>query len=254
MTDIIERLLDEQEDEHHQRFEPPDVSCGRLPYKRSVSQGDVLRNTGSRVWSSLRDPTRLAPGTSDPLKETGETAAHSAETAGREPDERQTLNNVLYVTRTGGMEYGIERPVQRGDWEKIEESFEATSKESAETDGRDGDTASLTDITPQSVIYDLQRAVIPRVERTWYGERHPILGKTLPTSPLTVPDRTGQASAAALYQRLRRTGEAAQYRGQGESGAGILPTMLHTDTVSLSELDRAFQRDARRYDSGFELY
>lgn len=254
MTDIIERLLDEQEDKHHERFEPPDVSCERLPFKRSGSQVDVQRNTGGRAQSRLQEPPQPAPGTFDPLEETGETAALLAETAGQEADERQARNKLLYVPAVGGIEYETERPVQSDIWDKIKVSTEAPPKGSAEADGQDGKAASLPEKTRQTAIYNMQWAVIPHSENTWYGERRPLLGKAAPTSPLTAAGRTGSVSAAVLYQQLRQTEAAAQYRGQAAAAAAFLPTAPHMDPVPLRELDRAFQRDARRYDGGFELY
>lgn len=254
MTDIIERLLDEQEDEHHERFEPPDVSCRRFPFKRSVSQVDVRRNTGGRAQSRLQEPPRLAPGTSDPLEETGETAALLAETAGQEAGEGQALNKLLYVPAADGLEFGTERPVQSGTWDKIKVPTEAPPKGFAETDGQDGEAASLPEKTRQTALYNKQWAVIPHGKNAWYSERRPVPGETAPASPLTAASRTESVSAAVLYQQLRQTAAAAQYRGQAAAAAAFLPTTPRTDPIPLHELDRAFQRDARRYDGGFELY
>ena len=64
----------------------------------------------------------------------------------------------------------------------------------------------------------------------------------------------GGTSGGALYQKLRQAQTAAEYRPNRTSVA-LLPAEDQKDAVQgLAELDRAFQRDARRYDGGFELY
>lgn len=64
----------------------------------------------------------------------------------------------------------------------------------------------------------------------------------------------GGASGGALYQKLRQAQTAAEYRPNRTSVA-LLPAEDGNGAVrGLVELDRAFQRDARRYDGGFELY
>lgn len=64
----------------------------------------------------------------------------------------------------------------------------------------------------------------------------------------------GSASGGALYQKLRQAQTAAEYRPNRTSVA-LLPAEDGNGAVrGLVELDRAFQRDARRYDGGFELY
>lgn len=64
----------------------------------------------------------------------------------------------------------------------------------------------------------------------------------------------GSASGGELYQRLRQAQTAAEYRPNRTSVA-LLPAEGQSGAVKgLAELDRAFQRDARRYDGGFEFY
>lgn len=64
----------------------------------------------------------------------------------------------------------------------------------------------------------------------------------------------GSASGGALYQKLRQAQTAAEYRPNRTSVA-LLPAEEGNGSVQgLAELDRAFQRDARRYDGGFEFY
>ena len=64
----------------------------------------------------------------------------------------------------------------------------------------------------------------------------------------------GSASGGALYQKLRQAQTAAEYRPNRTSVA-LLPAEGQSGAVKgLAELDRAFQRDARRYDGGFEFY
>ncbi|MEG1857483.1 MAG: hypothetical protein RR216_01990 [Pseudoflavonifractor sp.] len=62
------------------------------------------------------------------------------------------------------------------------------------------------------------------------------------------------AGGRSLTERLRRTAAAAEYRGRGTQ----MPTGTGADRapkrMGAAELDMAFERDARRYDGGFELY
>lgn len=64
------------------------------------------------------------------------------------------------------------------------------------------------------------------------------------------------AGAAVLYRGMRRTAEAARYRGREgtREAAGRGLTVEARRAMDLEALDRAFQRDARRYDGGFERY
>lgn len=64
----------------------------------------------------------------------------------------------------------------------------------------------------------------------------------------------GSASGGELYQKLRQAQTAAEYR-PNRTSVTLLPAAEQKNSVhGLEELDRAFQRDARRYDGGFELY
>ena len=64
----------------------------------------------------------------------------------------------------------------------------------------------------------------------------------------------GSASGGALYQKLRQAQTAAEYR-PNRTSVTLLPAEEGNGSVQgLAELDRAFQRDARRYDGGFEFY
>lgn len=66
--------------------------------------------------------------------------------------------------------------------------------------------------------------------------------------------RESASGGRGLYQRLRQAQTAAEYRPNRTSVA-LLPAEERNGSVQgLAELDRAFQRDARRYDCGFELY
>lgn len=57
-----------------------------------------------------------------------------------------------------------------------------------------------------------------------------------------------------LYQRLRQAQTAAEYRPNRTNVALLTAEEGNGSVQGLAELDRAFQRDARRYDGGFELY
>ena len=71
---------------------------------------------------------------------------------------------------------------------------------------------------------------------------------------VTAVFRGSASGGGELYQRLRQAQTAAEYRPSRTSVA-LLPAEAQSGSVQgLAELDRAFQRDARRYDGGFELY
>ena len=81
-----------------------------------------------------------------------------------------------------------------------------------------------------------------------------------PTGAVSWPEGTGavflgrRSAGGGLYRRLRQAQTAAEYR-LSRTGAVLLPAEGRNGSVQgLAELDRAFQRDARRYDGGFELY
>lgn len=80
-------------------------------------------------------------------------------------------------------------------------------------------------------------------------------GRRLPRIGWIAENRTRDAeSAETLYQRLRQAGKTARYRVRPEAAAELRPAAPDAGRLSLDELDRTFQRDARRYDCGFELY
>ena len=64
------------------------------------------------------------------------------------------------------------------------------------------------------------------------------------------------AGSAVLAQRLRRTGRVSRLaRGGGSTVTVTLPDRSSpAPALDLLALDRAVQRDARRYDGGFTLY
>lgn len=68
--------------------------------------------------------------------------------------------------------------------------------------------------------------------------------------------RTG--GSGTLYGQLRRSGAAAEYKGRAGSADRIIPLEKsgggETAGLTPTELDLAFQRDARRYDGAFALY
>lgn len=81
-----------------------------------------------------------------------------------------------------------------------------------------------------------------------------------PAGAVSWPEGTGavflgrRSAGEGLYRRLRQAQTAAEYR-PSRTGAVLLPAEGRNGSVQgLAELDRAFQRDSRRYDGGFELY
>lgn len=81
-----------------------------------------------------------------------------------------------------------------------------------------------------------------------------------PTGAVSWPEGTGavflgrRSAGEGLYRRLRQAQTAAEYR-PSRTGAVLLPAEGQSGAIrGLAEMDRAFQRDARRYDGGFELY
>ncbi|BDF68627.1 hypothetical protein CE91St43_25990 [Oscillospiraceae bacterium] len=80
-------------------------------------------------------------------------------------------------------------------------------------------------------------------------------------SPLDLPLASGGApaiaepSGAAWLRRLARTAEAAGYVRDRRGGLALLaPEEASLPAMGAEELDRAVERDARRYGGGFELY
>lgn len=69
-------------------------------------------------------------------------------------------------------------------------------------------------------------------------------------------ETTRQQVAEHLYQQMQRTRYASQFRGTG-TAAGKGTALRHAmetsaRTVEAGDIDRAFERDARRYDGGFQ--
>ncbi len=67
-----------------------------------------------------------------------------------------------------------------------------------------------------------------------------------------------EVAAAALLERLERARQVAGY-GTGTGGSGVRLSVPQEETavdsgLALEALDRAVQRDARRYDGGFALF
>lgn len=92
--------------------------------------------------------------------------------------------------------------------------------------------------------------------RAWLGAAE----AAAPTGAVGWPEGTGavflgrRSAGEGLYRRLRQAQTAAEYR-PSRTGAVLLPAEGRNGSVQgLAELDRAFQRDSRRYDGGFELY
>ena len=121
----------------------------------------------------------------------------------------------------------------------------AGARAEGETDGRDtrnqnGGLAELTDGQIRGWLVAAEAAA--------------------PTGAVGWPEVTGavflgrRSAGEGLYRRLRQAQTAAEYR-PSRTGAVLLPAEGRNGSVQgLAELDRAFQRDARRYDGGFELY
>ena len=68
------------------------------------------------------------------------------------------------------------------------------------------------------------------------------------------PGKAWPEGTAAVFRGLRQARTAAEYR-PNRTAIALLPAETgHSSGQELARLDRAFQRDARRYDGGFELY
>lgn len=129
---------------------------------------------------------------------------------------------------------GLEEPVAEGDGAVWSGS---TAEARVQTEEKpDGGLAALADGRTQ--VW-LETAASVRVGN-WLEETAAVLRES--------------ASGGVLYQKLRQAQTAAEYRPNRTSVA-LLPEEERNGSVQgLAELDRAFQRDARRYDGGFELY
>lgn len=70
------------------------------------------------------------------------------------------------------------------------------------------------------------------------------------------PERSPAGGAEGLYRRVRTASEAAAWRGHAPAAEHDVEIGQagERDGADLERLDRALERDARRYDNGFELY
>lgn len=75
-------------------------------------------------------------------------------------------------------------------------------------------------------------------------------GTSLPKTPVT---SSPSDSAAAIYRQVTALGNAAGYRKRNSS-LTVQEKGDQGEFVDAAALDRAFQRDARRYNGGFTLY
>lgn len=102
---------------------------------------------------------------------------------------------------------------------------------------------------------ELAWPVSERRERVWpAGETAeqslPIQGE--------LPQEGGEISPRELYAALGRTARVSRLAAEGAAGRSpaivTVPAPVHEARRGWEDLDRAVQRDARRYDGGFALY
>lgn len=169
-----------------------------------------------------------------------------------ERENSETAELLLEQHSTAGVrrgqvrERGVEAPAAAGGGAAWGGSGPAAgARAQGETDGRDtrnqnGGLAELTDGQIRGWLEAAEAAA--------------------PTGAVGWPEGTGavflgrRSAGEGLYRRLRQAQTAAEYR-PSRTGAVLLPAEGRNGSVQgLAELDRAFQRDSRRYDGGFELY
>ena len=73
-----------------------------------------------------------------------------------------------------------------------------------------------------------------------------------------LPQEGGEISPRELYAALGRTARVSRLAAEGAAGRApaivTVPAPVHEARQDWEDLDRAVQRDARRYDGGFALY
>lgn len=170
--------------------------------------------------------------------------AEERETENSLPDETnvslvsrgQILSGVVRLAERDGtaLEEGYTaEPVEAGESRTFQDSEEKTEKEAAKTVARERD-AAVTGMVRQLA------------EKAFYD---------FPVERLSVREM-GETGAAILLNGLRRAKVGVDFtQGQGRRISLTLPgTEESSSGWGPEELDRAVERDARRYDGGFALY
>ena len=153
------------------------------------------------------------------------------------------------VRRGKAREQGLEEPAAEGGgtaWNGGDPEDGAWT--GAEPDGRDARKQDGPDGGLEDLAVGRTRAWLETAEAT------ASVGAASWLEGVAAELRGDASGGGGLYQRLRQAQTAAEYRPNRTSVA-LLPTEEGNGAIrGLAELDRAVQRDARRYDGGFELY
>ena len=134
----------------------------------------------------------------------------------------------------------------------LEEETDLAWREEIRVPSADRQTAGLVRSAPAAA------GVTPPTQTRTQVQGHDLANGEAPDRDLlwAEPLEKRTLGAAVLAQRLRRTGRVSRLAQGGRTAVTVtLPDQGGTrQSLDLLELDRAVQRDARRYDGGFPFY
>ena len=262
MIDYLEEILDQEEEEQE---EPEELTGwpGAVP---------VPREGRAAPGEAAGEAAEVQPGPAEggETENVGTEATLAARVRASKPE------NVLGTERQNGSMPGIRAErAEKAPADQLEARVRTAQQRAAESEAE----AEAAENGPAAVSGESPGGV--RVYGWGTSARRPGGGRALPEgtgiSPLEeavteLPEaapaegadtadllrRGGGQGAEALYAGLTRLRAAAGYAGGRETVSVSLPDQTGTVTVrtglGAADLDRHFQRDARRYDGGFTLY
>lgn len=266
MIDYLEEILDQEEEEK----EEPEELTGR------PGTVPVPREGRAAPEEAAGEAAEVQPGPAEggELRDISENAG--AETPLTARVRASKPENALGAERqNGSMPEGRAERTEKTSADQLEARVRTAQQRAAESEAEAGAAGN----GPAAVSGESPGGV--RVYSWGTSVRRPGGGRALPEgtgiSPLEeavteLPEaapakgadtaallrRGGGQGAEALYAGLTRLRAAAGYAGGRETVSVSLPEQTGTVTVrtglGAADLDRHFQRDARRYDGGFTLY
>lgn len=246
MTDYIERALDQAEDEETAEDEAwtgtetgRTVRRGRRPKKGPVQADAAGRSGGMEEANSPVDGTGGEAATEEKRAERREAAR-----GGEETDEAAAVPE---RHPRGGR--GQKKP--KGSTAVSDGGPPARKRAGVAPKGRANRTPEAPTDGSGAQLERRDPLEAARTGRPWVRGAATSHAGTAAGSGYAERRRAGvDRGAEKLYRELRRTGEAAVYRGR--SGGAVLPEVAGVRReLSIRALDLEFQRDARRYDGGF---
>lgn len=216
MRDVLEELLDEDEEQDEEEQTALD-RVGRAHWrarkpKTELEHALIEEETEERNIEQEVSGEKTVP-------EQGESPAHKENTEAEEPESGRTEKRdpVSMLSLSGWTVQG-NTPLGRAVFRAVEEK-EQTARE----------------VRLETALGRVKRSGGVQSEIKREAQRRQV--------------------AEYLYQQMRRTQSAAEYRGATTRGGGtvlVKPGETVRAAVEAGQLDRAFERDARRYDGGFQ--